>query len=39
MVSKAADRSRRVKIETLPESVAKRRSLRMWGRAVSVLWN
>ena len=37
MVSKAAERSRSVRRETLPESVARRRSLRMWSKAVSVL--
>ena len=38
MVSKAAERSRRVRREIWPESVFKSRLLSMWMRAVSVLW-
>jgi hypothetical protein len=37
IVLKAAERSSRVKRETLPEVVAMRRSFRMWRRALSVL--
>ena len=38
MVSKAAERSRRVRREIWPESVFNSRLLSMWRRAVSVLW-
>jgi hypothetical protein len=37
IVSKAAERSSRVRREMLPESVERRRSFRMCRRAVSVL--
>ena len=38
MVSKAAERSRRMRMVSKPSSAARRRSLVILARAVSVLW-